>query len=126
MKLSRRETCTAEELVNIPAERWTEDPDSDDDESDLAQAMAECPDPQGTDAVEDDSVEIKCMTLKEAQAASAGLFHFLQENGSPLAKDAGGIMKEVGKMILTTKHRQAKVQDWFRPKPCAGDGGCPP
>ena len=33
---------------------------------DLAHAMAECPDPQGTDAVEDDSVEVKCMTLKEA------------------------------------------------------------
>ena len=79
------ETCTAEELVNIPAERWTENPDSYDDESDLAQAMAQCPDPQGTDAVEDDSVEIKCMTLKEARAASAGLFHFLQENGSKRA-----------------------------------------
>ncbi len=84
--------------------------------------MAQCPEPQGTDAVEDDSVEIKCMTLKEAQAASAGLFHF-----SILAKNAGGIMNEAGKMILTTRHcRKAKVQDWFRPKPCAGDGGCPP
>ena len=93
---------------------------------DSAHAMAECPIPQGTDAVEDDSVEVKCMTLKEAQAASAGLFHFLQENGSPLAKDAGGIMKEVGKMILTTRHREATVQDWFSPKPSAGDGGCPP
>ena len=61
---SKAETCTAEELVNIPAERWTEDLDSDDDESDLAQAMAECPDPQGSDAVEDDSVEIKCMTWR--------------------------------------------------------------
>ncbi len=39
--------------------------DSDDDESDLAQAMAECPDPQGSNAV-DTSVEIKCMPLKEA------------------------------------------------------------
>ncbi len=29
----------------------------------------------------------------KAQAASAGLFHFLQENGSPPAKDAGGIMR---------------------------------
>ncbi len=83
---SKAETCTAEELVNIPAERWTEDLDSDDDESDLAQAMAECPDPQGSDAVEDDSVEIKCMTLKEAPAASAGLFHFLQRMAVPLPK----------------------------------------
>ena len=76
--------------------------------------------------MEDDSVEIKCMPLKEAQAVSAGLFHFLQENGSPLVKDAGVIMKEVEKMMLTTRHCQANVQDWFRPKPSAGDGGCPP
>jgi len=124
------EACTAEELVNIPAERWTEDLDSDDDESDLAKAMAECPDPQGSEAVEDDSVEIKCMTLKDAQAASSALFHFLQENGSPLAKDASGIMKEVGKMVLTTGHHQATLQGWFT-KPSAGprgvgDGGLPP
>ncbi len=44
--------------------------------SELAQALAECPDPKGGDSVEENSVEIKCMTLKEAQAASAGLFHF--------------------------------------------------
>ena len=92
--------CTAEELVNnIAAERWTEDLENDDDESEFAQAMAECPDPKGSDAVEDDSVEVKCMTLREAQArvASAGPSHFLQENGSPLAKSAADIVKEVEK-----------------------------
>ncbi len=122
------ESCTAEEFVNIPAERWTEDLDtgSDEDGSDLAKAMAECPDPQGSDDVEDDSVEIKCMTLKEARAASAGLFHFLQENGSPLANDAAGIMKEVGKTVLTTRHSQGTMQGWVKSKPSAGDGGCPP
>jgi hypothetical protein len=54
------------------------------------------------------------------------LFHFLQENGRPLANDAAGIMKEVGEMVLTTRHRQGTMQGWVKSKSSAGDGGCPP
>jgi hypothetical protein len=124
------ETCSAEELFHIPAERWTEDPDSDDDDSELAQAITECPEPTGGDAVEDDSVEIKCMTLKEARLACAGLFHFLQENGSAQAGAQAEISKELSNMTLTVHHHQSTLLRWFKPatKPQApsGDGGCPP
>jgi hypothetical protein len=43
-----------EDMVNILAELWTESPDSDDEASDLAIALTECPKPSGDDAVEDD------------------------------------------------------------------------
>jgi hypothetical protein len=48
------------------AERWIEAPESDDDESPLAAVLAECEEPSGQDACEDDSVEVKVMSLKEA------------------------------------------------------------
>ncbi len=67
--------CRAEEFIDIPAERWTESPwpESDDDESELAAVLRlhECEDPTGTDAVDDDSVEVKVMSLKEVKEAAA-------------------------------------------------------
>ena len=39
------DVCTAEELIDIPAERWTEAPDSDDDECELTMALADCAEP---------------------------------------------------------------------------------
>ena len=47
-------------LIDIPAEKWTESPESDDDESELAAVLCECNNPAGTDA----SVEVKVMSLK--------------------------------------------------------------
>ena len=57
------DTCSAEEFIDIPAEKWTEFPESDDDKCELAAVLLECEDPTGTDAVDDDSVEVKAMSL---------------------------------------------------------------
>ena len=48
---SGSDICSAEEFIDIPAERWTESPESDDDESELAAVLHECEDPTGTGAV---------------------------------------------------------------------------
>ncbi len=80
--------------------------------------------------MEDESVEMKCMTLNEAQTASAELSHFLQEKGSALVSnlkfDASEIGKELVKTSLTTRHHQPTMQHWFKFQTNAGDGGCPP
>ncbi len=52
---SGSDICSAEEFIDIPAERWTESSKSDDDESELAAVLHECEDSTGTDAVDDDS-----------------------------------------------------------------------
>ena len=58
----------------------TEAPESDDDENPLAATLAECAERTGEDARDDDSVEVKVFSLKEARAAAAGLKLFLGEN----------------------------------------------
>ena len=81
---SGADICSAEEFIDIPAEKWTESPESesDDDESEIAAVLRECDDPAGTDAVDDDSVEVKAMSLKEVREAAAGVLLFLEENKS--------------------------------------------
>ena len=59
MSLAQAAQTFAEEFIDIPAEKWTKSPESDDDESELAAVLRECDDPTGTDAVDDDSVEPK-------------------------------------------------------------------
>ena len=85
----------AEEFIDIPAEKWTESPESDDDESELAAVLRECDDPTGTDAVDDDSVELKVMSLKEVREAAAGVLLFLEENRSSSQADAREICAEL-------------------------------
>jgi hypothetical protein len=46
------------------AERWIEAPESDDDESPLVAVLAECEEPSRQDACDDDSVEVKAMSLQ--------------------------------------------------------------
>ena len=72
-------------IVNIEAdsvERWIEAPESDDDESPLVAVLAECEEPSRQDACDDDSVEVKAMSLQtwKARAAAAELMLFLEEN----------------------------------------------
>ena len=64
---SGADVCTAEELISIEAERWTEAPDSDDDESPISVALAECAEPSEQDC-EDDSVEVKVFSLTGKEA----------------------------------------------------------
>ncbi len=39
---SGSDICSAEEFIDIPAERWTESPESDDNESELAAVLPGC------------------------------------------------------------------------------------
>ena len=47
------------EFVSVQAEEWTKSPESDDDESPLAIALAESDEPTAGDASDDDSVETR-------------------------------------------------------------------
>ena len=68
-------------FIDIPAEKWTESPESesDDDESEIAAVLRKCDDPAGTD---DDKVEVRVMSLKEVREAAAGVLLYLEENKS--------------------------------------------
>ena len=101
---SGADICSAEEFIDIPAEKWTESPESDDDESEIAAVLRECDDPAGTDAVDDDSVEVKVMSLKEVREAAAGVLLFLEENKSSSQAAARGICAELSRMTVTARH----------------------
>ena len=102
---SGSDICSAEEFIDIPAERWTESPESDDDESELAAVLHECEDPTGTDA-DDDSVEVKVMSLKEVRDAAAAVLLFLEENRSSSQAAAREICAELSRMTVTARHVQ--------------------
>ena len=89
-------------FIDIPAEKWTESPESesDDDESEIAAVMRECDDPAGTDAVDDDSVEVKTMSLKEVREAAAGVLLFLEENKSSSQAAAMETCAELSRMTV--------------------------
>ena len=106
--------CSAKEFIDIPAEKWTESPEYDDDESELAAVLLECEDPTGTNAVDDDSVEVKVMSLKEVREAAAGVLLFLEENKSNSQAAARGICAELSRMTVTARHVQPSVAELFR------------
>ena len=54
------------------AEGWIEAPESDDDESPLVAVLAECEEPSRQDACDDDSVEVKAMSLQNLKGTSSG------------------------------------------------------
>ena len=108
---SGSDVCSAEEFIDIPAERWTESPESDDDESELAAVLHECEDPTGTDADDDDSVEVKVMSLKEVREAAAGVLLFLEENRSSSQAAARDICAELSRMTVTARHVQPTVAE---------------
>ena len=112
---SGSDICSAEEFIDIPAEKWIESPESDDDESELAAVLLECEDPTGTDDVDDDSVEVKVMSLKEVREAAAGvLLFFLEENRSSSQAAAREICAELSRMTVTARHVQPSVAELFR------------
>ncbi len=107
--------CSAEEFIDIPAERWTESAESDDDESELAAVLHECEVPTGTNAVDDDSVEVTVMSLKEVRDAAAAVLLFLEENrSSSQAAAAREICAELSRMTVTARHVQPSVAELFR------------
>jgi hypothetical protein len=53
------DVCTAEEYIDVEAERWTETLESDDDENPLAAVLEECEEPCRLEACENDSVDVK-------------------------------------------------------------------
>ena len=118
---SHGEVCTAEEYINIEAEQWIEAPDSDDDESPLAAVLAECDEPSGQDACEDDSVEVKVMSLKEARAAAAELKLFLEENKRKSQDDMKKVCADLSRMTVTARHVQPAVSAFFGPAPANRD-----
>jgi hypothetical protein len=108
--------CTAEELINIPAERWTEAPDSSDDECELTLAMAECAELTDAETQEDDSVEPPSMSLKEARAASSALLMFLEENKcEDAASHQGTVSAALGRLNMTVRHSQGVMPRFFPP-----------
>ena len=115
-KATDDDVCSAEEHVSVEAETWTEAPESDDDENPLAAALAECAEPTGEDACDDDSVEVKVFSLKEARAAAAGLKLFLEENKGQTQGEIRNVCAELSRMTVTARHTQSAVTAFFQPK----------
>ena len=107
--------------AGIIPKQWIEAPDSDDDESPLAAVLAECDEPSGQDACEDDSVEVKVMSLKEARAAAAELKLFLEENKRKSQDDMKKVCADLSRMTVTARHVQPEVSAFFGPAPANRD-----
>jgi hypothetical protein len=105
---SGADICSAEEFIDMPAEKWTESPESesDDDESEIAAVLRECGDPAGTDAVDDDSVEVKAMSLKEVREAAAGVLLSWKRTKAAHKLLQWGICAELSRMTVTARHVQ--------------------
>ena len=115
-KASGGDVCTVNDLIDIPAEQWTEAPESDDDECELTKALVDCQDPTGEDALDDDSVA-PSMTLKEARAASRALQLFLEENKCAAeAEGQQGITAALSKLSVTSRHSQQALTSFFPAK----------
>lgn len=115
------DSCTAEELIDIPAERWTESPDSDDDECELTMAMADCAEPNESEAQDDDSVEPPAMSLKDARAASIALRMFFEENKcEEAASHMESVSATLSGLTVTVRHSQARMDRFFALAPGPG------
>ena len=112
---------TAEELIDIPAELWTEAPDSDDDECELTMALADCAEPNELEAQDDDSVGPLAMSLKDAKAASIALRMFLEENKcEEAASHMESVSATLSRLTVTALHSQARMDKFFAPAPRPG------
>jgi hypothetical protein len=70
--------------------------------------------PTGTDADDDDSVEVKVTSLKEVRDAAAAVLLFLEENRSSSQAAAREICAELSRMTVTARHVQPSVAELFR------------
>ena len=86
-------------------------PESDDDECQLAIALAESDELTAAEACDDDSEEVKIMTLKEAKAASAALMLFLEENKCAASLE---VSTQLSRMTFTTRTTQASIPSFFK------------
>jgi hypothetical protein len=117
------DVCTAEELIDIPAELWTEAPDSDDDECELIMALAECAEPNESEAQNDDSAEPPAMSLnlKKARAAGIALRMFLEENKcEEAASHMESVSATLSRLTVTFRHSQGRMKTIFAPAPRPG------
>jgi hypothetical protein len=76
--------------------------------------VRECDDPSWTDAVDDNSVEIKVMYLKEVRAAVAGVLLFLEKNRSSSQAAARVICAEPSRMTVTDRRVQPSLAELCR------------
>ncbi len=106
---SHGDVCTSQEYINIKAERWIKAPGSDDDES-LAAVLAEWDEPSRQDACEDESVEVKVVSLKDARAAAAELKLFFEESKFKLQDDIKKVCADLSRMTVTARHVQPAVR----------------
>ncbi len=60
MSLTHAAMCSAEDFIDTPAKKWTESPESD-------AVLLKRDDRTGTNAVDDDSVQVKVMSPKEVR-----------------------------------------------------------
>jgi hypothetical protein len=91
-------------------------PESDDDECQLAIALAESDELTAAEACDDDSEEVKIMTLKEAKAASATLMLFLEENKCAASLESQKeVSTQLSRMTFTTRTTHASIFRFSRP-----------
>jgi hypothetical protein len=109
------DVCSLEEFISIPAEEWTEAPESDDDECQLALALAESDELTAAEACNDDSEEVKIMTLMAAKAASAALMLFLEENKCAASLESQKqVSTQLSRMTFTARTTQASIPSCFK------------
>ena len=106
--------CSVKEFISIQAEEWTDSPESDDEESSLAIALAESDEPTAADACDDGSVEVQVMSWKEAKAASAALRPFLEENKCASREAMKEVSTELSRMTFTTRTSQSSLTSFFQ------------
>ena len=70
---------------------------------------------------EDDSVEVKVMSLKQERAAAAELKLFLEENKCKSQGDLKKVCAELSRMTVTARHVQPAVSVFFGPEPARRD-----
>ena len=88
----------------------------DDDECQLTKALAESDELTAAEACDDDSEEVKIMTLKEAKVASAALMLILEDNKCAASLESQKeVSTQLSRMTFTTRTTHASIFRFSRP-----------
>jgi hypothetical protein len=94
---------------------WKLESDDDEPECQLAIALAESDELTAAEACDDDSEEVKIMTLKEAKAASAALMLFFEETKCAACLESQKeVSNQLSRMTFTTRTTQASIPSFFK------------
>ena len=105
--------------MNHVSEKWTEEPESDDEEAIGAYAAREASDEEEAD----DSEPVVPMTLREARGSAQALKTFVQENEHmrPYIQAIESMVRQMEAMTVSARSHQSDMHDHFLPLRAAAD-----